>query len=72
MDQQASYLTPLDPYDNPLVMSLKEFVEHPMSKELLHNGQAFQVCVWGVVVLLHNGQAIQVCGVVVKQSGRVL
>lgn len=42
-DQQAMYLPPLDPYDNPLVMSLKEFVEHPMSKELLHNGQAFQV-----------------------------
>ena len=42
-DEEKLLLPPLDPYDNPLVMSLKEFVEHPISKELLHNGQAFQV-----------------------------
>ena len=42
-DEEKLLLPPLDPYDNPLVMSLKEFVEHPISKELLHNGQTFQV-----------------------------
>ena len=42
-DEEKLLLPPLDPYDNPLVMSLKEFVEHPISQELLHNGQAFQV-----------------------------
>ncbi len=34
----------LDPYDNPMVMSLREFTRHPIAKELLHNGQTFQVC----------------------------
>jgi hypothetical protein len=42
--QQASLLPPLDPYDNEMVMSLKEFVESPIAHELIHNGQAFQVC----------------------------
>ncbi|KAG1658027.1 hypothetical protein FOA52_010270 [Chlamydomonas sp. UWO 241] len=31
------------PYDNPLVMSLAEFVKHPIATELVHNGQAYQV-----------------------------
>jgi hypothetical protein len=34
---------PLDPYNNDHVMSLKEFVGHPLAQELLHNGQLFQV-----------------------------
>jgi hypothetical protein len=33
----------LDPYDNPLTMSLAEFAAHPIAAELLHNGQTFQV-----------------------------
>ena len=46
-DQRAHYLPPLDPYDNPLFMSLVDFIQHPLSKELLHNGQGFQVGLWG-------------------------
>ena len=42
-EQQKLLLPPLDPYDNPLVLSLKDFVDHPIAQELLHNGQAFQV-----------------------------
>lgn len=41
--QHAAYRPPLDPYDNPLVMSLAEFVRHPIAEELLHNGQTYQV-----------------------------
>ncbi len=33
----------LDPYDNLLVMPLAEFVEHPIARELLHNGATLQV-----------------------------
>jgi len=36
-------LPPLDPYDNPLVLPLADFVKHPIAKDLLHNGQIFQV-----------------------------
>jgi hypothetical protein len=36
-------LSPLDPYDNPLALSLEEFARHPIAAELLHNGQTFQV-----------------------------
>lgn len=41
--ERARLLTPLDPYDNPLLMPLREFEAHPMAAELLHNGQAYQV-----------------------------
>lgn len=34
----------LDPYANELVLPLGEFVRHPIARELLHDGQAFQVC----------------------------
>ena len=32
----------LDPYDNPLLMPLREFAAHPVAADLLHNGQAMQ------------------------------
>ncbi|KAK9864401.1 hypothetical protein WJX84_003243 [Apatococcus fuscideae] len=32
-----------NPYDNQHVMSLKEFIEHPLAMELLHDGQSYQV-----------------------------
>lgn len=34
---------PLDPYDNPLTMPLREFVVHPEVDDLLSNGAAMQV-----------------------------
>ncbi|GAX84368.1 hypothetical protein CEUSTIGMA_g11790.t1 [Chlamydomonas eustigma] len=40
---EESLLPPLDPYNNTLVMSLQDFVRHPITKELLHNGQTYQV-----------------------------
>lgn len=33
----------VDPYDNPLVMPLAEFLEAPIVADLLHNGAALQV-----------------------------
>ncbi len=33
----------LDPYNNPLIMPLAEFVDAPLVEELLHNGAALQV-----------------------------
>jgi hypothetical protein len=36
----------LDPYDNVIAMSLKEFVEHPIAQELLHENQIMQVGRW--------------------------
>ncbi|KAF5843318.1 hypothetical protein DUNSADRAFT_17895 [Dunaliella salina] len=42
-EEQQHLLPPLNPYENDLVISLKEFVEHPIAQELLHNGQVFQV-----------------------------
>lgn len=33
----------LDPYDNPLTMSLREFSEHPVVDELVHDGATLQV-----------------------------
>jgi hypothetical protein len=46
--RQASATAPLaaaqlDPYDNPLIMPLKTFIEEPIVADLLHNGAAFQV-----------------------------
>ncbi|KAL0055720.1 hypothetical protein WJX82_003741 [Trebouxia sp. C0006] len=35
--------SPLDPYQNSLVMPLAEFIEHPLADELVHNGQTLQV-----------------------------
>lgn len=34
----------LNPYSNPLVMPLADFIEHPLAHELVHNGAAYQVC----------------------------
>ena len=42
-EEQALLRPALDPYHNPLVMPLEEFVRHPIAQELLHNGQTFQV-----------------------------
>jgi hypothetical protein len=44
-DEERSFLLPpLDPYDAPqLVMPLLEFAQHPMARELLHNGQTAAV-----------------------------
>eukprot|EP00898_Chlorokybus_atmophyticus_P005793 jgi/Chlat1/6214/Chrsp44S05748 len=33
----------LDPYDNPHVMSLRDFIRHPLVYELLHNGATLQL-----------------------------
>lgn len=38
--------TPLDPYNNKFVISLADFIEHPLAHELVHNGQTLQVS-WG-------------------------
>ncbi|GFR48031.1 hypothetical protein Agub_g9863 [Astrephomene gubernaculifera] len=45
----------LDPYDNQLVMSLKDFAQHPIAAELLHNGATFQVL--GITNYSHWGDA---------------
>lgn len=34
---------PLDPYDNPSIMPLRDFVNAPIVQDLLHNGAALQV-----------------------------
>lgn len=41
--QRARLVPPLDAYSNRLVMPLAEFARHPIAKDLLHNGEAFQV-----------------------------
>ena len=56
-EEEKFLMPPLDPYDNPLVMSLKDFVEHPISKELLHNGQTFQVSLGGQVWEVRCGRS---------------
>ncbi|EFJ42585.1 hypothetical protein VOLCADRAFT_121526 [Volvox carteri f. nagariensis] len=45
----------LDPYDNELVLSLKDFANHPIASELLHNGASFQVL--GITNYSHWGDA---------------
>ena len=35
--------TPVDPYNNKFVISLTDFIEHPLAYELVHNGQTLQV-----------------------------
>ena len=42
-DERDFLLPPLHPYNNPLVMSLSKFVQHPIAKDLLHNGQTAAV-----------------------------
>ena len=42
-EERGLMLPPLDPYDNPLLPSLRAFAEHPVSHEFLHNGASFQV-----------------------------
>ncbi len=33
----------LDPYNNPLIMPLADFIDAPLVEELLHNGASLQV-----------------------------
>mmetsp|Transcript_21789 Transcript_21789/g.54868 ORF Transcript_21789/g.54868 Transcript_21789/m.54868 type:complete len:736 (+) Transcript_21789:344-2551(+) len=33
----------LDPYDNPLTMPLREFIEHPLVRNTIHNGATLQL-----------------------------
>ncbi|KAL6765032.1 hypothetical protein V8C86DRAFT_1223852 [Haematococcus lacustris] len=54
-EERQRLLPPLDPYNNPLVMPLHEFIRHPIAKELLHNGQMMQVL--GVSNYSHWGSA---------------
>ncbi|KAG2489337.1 hypothetical protein HYH03_012167 [Edaphochlamys debaryana] len=56
----------LDPYNNELVMSLKEFAEHPIATELLHNGATFQVL--GITNYSHWGDAAQFRGCLKAQA----
>jgi hypothetical protein len=43
-DEERTPPPPLDPYDNPLAMPLREFLDAPIVADLLHNGAALQVC----------------------------
>lgn len=42
-EERTLLLPPLDPYDNPLYLSLADFAASDIAAELLHNGQTFQV-----------------------------
>lgn len=42
-EERVDWVPDLEPYDNPLAMSLAEFVRHPIAQELLHEGEFFQV-----------------------------
>lgn len=41
--ERQKLLPALDPYHNPLYTPLEQFVDHPIAKELIHNGIFFQV-----------------------------
>lgn len=42
--EEKEHLVPnLDSYNNPLVMSLEDFIRNPIATELLHNGELLQV-----------------------------
>lgn len=56
-EERSSLLPPLDPYDNPIYMSLLDFVKDPITTELLHNGQTFQVL--GITNYSHWGDAAE-------------
>ena len=66
-EQQKLLLPPLDPYDNPHVMSLLEFAKHPIAQELIHNGQTFQVL--GITNYSHWGDAGDMRRCVWKDEG---
>ncbi len=44
--ERQKLLPTLDPYNNKLYMPLEQFVDHPIAKELIHNGIFFQVRQW--------------------------
>lgn len=46
-----------DPYNNKLVMPLKDFIEHPIAQELLHNGGLLQVL--GLTNYSHRSDAAE-------------
>lgn len=54
-EERQLLLPPLDPYGGPLAMSLEEFVEHPIARELLHDGQAYQVTLGGAAEVAGGG-----------------
>ena len=56
-EERERLLPPLNPYDNPIYMSLLDFIKHPISSELLHNGQTFQVL--GITNYSHWGDAAE-------------
>lgn len=51
----------LDPYNNPLVMPLAEWIEHPIAHELMHNAVTLQVRCWpgGARGLRGAGQTVR-------------
>ncbi|MEW5314830.1 MAG: hypothetical protein WDW38_006299 [Sanguina aurantia] len=61
-EEEALRLPELNQYDNELVMPLKDFVAHPIAKELIHNGAAFQVL--GITNYSHWGDAGRMRGCV--------
>lgn len=43
-EEEKVHLVPnLDPYDNPMVLPLQDFIHQPIAAELLHNGELLQV-----------------------------
>jgi hypothetical protein len=42
LDATDTELEPLDPYHNPTTMPLREFIEHPLVRDTIHNGATLQ------------------------------
>ncbi|KAL3153929.1 hypothetical protein ABBQ32_013491 [Trebouxia sp. C0010 RCD-2024] len=49
--EEDTQQTSLDPYNNGFVISLADFIEHPLARELVHDGQTLQVL--GVTTYSH-------------------
>eukprot|EP00798_Chlamydomonas_sp_ICE-L_P026326 gene26326-17421_t len=65
-EELQNLLPPLDPYDNALFMSLREFSRTAIAHELLHNGATYQCESSHLEIaheLLHNGATYQVLGI---------
>ncbi|KAG1678906.1 hypothetical protein FOA52_003575 [Chlamydomonas sp. UWO 241] len=60
-DERANLKPPINSYDNELVMSLAEFIKHPIAQRLLHNGQTYQVL--GITNYSHwnDAKAMRAC-----------
>mmetsp|Transcript_3569 Transcript_3569/g.8517 ORF Transcript_3569/g.8517 Transcript_3569/m.8517 type:complete len:551 (+) Transcript_3569:111-1763(+) len=62
---QGDVLLPnLDPYNNPLAMPLREFIEHPIVASTIHNGAALQVL--GLTNYSHHRDAAKLRGCVAE------